>query len=189
MSNVLLSIYASLLVAALAGIVSCGLVPLQVRPLMGEGSPPGYISGAIPSRYAGMRNPFTPADVTALAAGAILYVSFEPSCAACHGTAGRGDGPMAAYLEPQPNDYAAPLPLSAFRDHQDYVFWWVSEGLPKTSMPAWQDRLNETQRWQVITFAWHLGEQGAAGARTGPGRGMGEGGVSSRYRRFPSVSP
>lgn len=152
---------------------SCGVVyvPLQPYPLIGEGPPPGYTGGTVPERYSAMRDPFLPTDQTALQAGKSLYASHEPSCATCHGDRGHGDGPLAAYLEPQPADFTAPPMLNAFRNHQPYVYWWVSEGVAKSPMPAWHTRMSETERWQVITYAWSLGEQGTAGASSPGGRG------------------
>lgn len=155
-----------LVLALLALSVALGgcYLPLQLEPLQGEGPPPGFILGDLPPQYQGKRNPFTTGDAQALAEGKTLYQSYSPSCLGCHDAAGRGVGVLGAYLEPKPADFTAPLMRAAFRDHQDYVFWWVSEGVPKTSMPAWQVRLNETQRWQVITHAQWLAEQ-AAGQR------------------------
>jgi len=151
----LLALLASLL---LGGSASCQYVPVEPHPLMGEGEPPGYISGSIPDQYRGMHNPYTFEDAGALTEGASLYVSFKHGCVSCHGGSGRGDGPMWPYLEPSPADFASPPMLEAFRNHQDYVYWWVREGVPKTVMPAWQNRLSDTQTWQVITYAWYLGE-------------------------------
>lgn len=158
-------------------VTACDQIPLQPRPLTGEGPPPGYVGGDIPDQYRGLRNPFTLEDQQALEAGRRLYHAYAPSCAACHGDGGRGDGPMAPYLEPQPADFAAPLMLRALREHQDYLFWWVSEGVPRTAMPAWKERMSETERWQVITYAWYLGE-----VRPSPPTPLPAGGESRRGR-------
>ena len=138
---------------------SCSTIPVIPFPLSSEGPPPGYISGDIPERYKGMVNPFTPEDRLAVAAGAGMYISFELSCAVCHGVAGRGDGPMVHYLDFAPPSFAGPWLLNALRNHQDYSYWWVAEGVSKTPMPAWKDRMSETEIWQVITYAWYLGER------------------------------
>jgi len=142
-------------------LTSC-YVPLQPQPLMGEGPAPGMIVGPLPQQFQNKRNPFTTADAQAVAAGRALYHAYEPSCADCHGPDGRGLGPLAFYLEPKPADFAAPLMVTALKDHQDYVFWWVSEGVSKTVMPAWQVRLSENERWQVITYVESLVEQADA---------------------------
>lgn len=133
-------------------------------PLMGEEWPPGYTGMEIPAVYRGRHNPFTPSDARTVTAGRELYHAFQVSCASCHGEDGRGDGPLASNLDLPPADFAAPPMLNAFRNHQDYVYWWVSEGVPPTQMPGWKDRMSETQRWQVITYAWYLGERAAKAA-------------------------
>lgn len=129
----------------------------QVLPLMGEGPPPGFTVGKIPIEYQGQRNPYSLEDRSALEAGQKLYAE---NCAYCHGIRGRGDGPRSPYLEPQPADFTAPSLQRAFRQYQDYVFWWVSDGVVQTAMPAYRDSLGETERWQVITYSWFLGEAG-----------------------------
>ena len=136
---------------------SCQYIPFQPAALAGEGPPPGYISGTIDMRYRGMRNPFSPNDPLVLVAGGSIYISPEPSCAACHGYTGRGNGVLWSYLEPRPADFAATPMLYAFNDHQDYTYWWVAEGIPRSSMPSWKNVLSEIEIWQVITYAWHLG--------------------------------
>ncbi len=139
---------------------------------LGEGRPPGYITGNIPAEYAGRRNPFDWQDAAARQAGQQAYFSGTLSCGVCHGGAGRGDGAKAPYLDYTPADFAAPPMVNAFRQHQDYVFWWVSEGVPQSSMPGFKELLSETERWQAITYAWSLGEQPvAAGGQTGARRG------------------
>ncbi len=154
-----------LLLAAV--LTSCQYVPVQPHPLVGEGEPPGYIDGLIPDRYKGMQNPFTLQDTAAYVAGAGLYLAYEPSCAACHGVSGRGDGPQSPRMEPRPADFGAPPMLNAFRNHQDYAFWWIAEGVPKTVMPAYRERMTDTQIWQVMIYSWYLGEQAALHPATG----------------------
>ena len=146
-----------LLSIALLACASCRYIPFQPNALAGEGSPPGYISGTIDMRYRGMQNPFSPNDPLVLAAGESIYVSREPSCAACHGYTGRGVGVLWSYLEPRPANFAAIPMLNAFNQHQDYTYWWVAEGIPRSGMPSWKNVLSETEIWQVITYAWHLG--------------------------------
>ncbi len=145
-------IWTTLAITFLIVLTSCS----QLVPLMGEGPPPGYIGGNIPAEYRGKANPFAPNDEQALAAGRQLY---QANCAVCHGDNGRGDGPKWPYLEPRPADFSTPAMQEAFREHEDYVFWWVSEGVEQTSMPAFKDRLSEIERWQVITYDRYLGEQ------------------------------
>ncbi len=139
------------------GVVLMALSGVLVEQL-DEGPPPGYIGGDIPRQYQGLANPYGLEDQQALAAGRSIY---QVRCASCHGDDGRGNGPQAPYLEPAPANFSAPSMLNALRNHQDYVFWWVSDGVAETGMPPFKYDLSETERWQAITYAWYLGEQAA----------------------------
>ncbi len=83
---------------------------------------------------------------------------FLSHCAICHGIGARGDGPAAATLIPRPVNLRVHVPQHAPGE----IFYWISEGIPGTAMPAWKEQpgekpgetvgLSETQRWQVIRF-------------------------------------
>jgi mono/diheme cytochrome c family protein len=32
------------------------------------------------------------------------------------------------------------------------VFYWMSEGVAGTGMPAWKDKLSDEQRWQLVRY-------------------------------------
>ena len=32
------------------------------------------------------------------------------------------------------------------------LFYWISEGIPFTQMPAWKEKLSETERWEIIRY-------------------------------------
>ncbi len=142
-------------VLAAAFLAACGRGPGP----RGESWPPGYITGDIPAQYQGRANPYSPNDQEAIDAGQLAYFTGDPTCGACHGRSGRGDGPLAPYMDIRPADFAAPPMLAALEGHQDYIFWWVSEGVAKTNMPAFLAALTEDQRWLAITYAWSLGRQ------------------------------
>ncbi len=73
---------------------------------------------------------------------------FLQNCATCHGESGKGDGPAAANLNPKPADLTVHAPLHTDGD----LYWWVTNGISGTAMPAWESRLTDLQRWQVVTF-------------------------------------
>ncbi len=102
----------------------------------------------IPPDYAGLSNP-VPADAETLARGQAVYAE---NCATCHGESGWGDGPAANGLNPPP----APLAHTAAMLSDAYLFYRVSEGggfSPfNSAMPAWKDKLSETERWEVIHY-------------------------------------
>ena len=85
-------------------------------------------------------------------AGHEIYFS---NCFYCHGDLLNGEGPFAKGLHPPPSNF------QTLKASDAYLFWRITTGgagLPKenspwnSAMPAWQDMLNETEVWQVITF-------------------------------------
>ena len=96
-----------------------------------------------------LTNPYLP-DEQSLSIGQQL---FEANCAACHGVAGRGDGPRAAELNPRPPDYASGH-LDIHTDGD--VFYWIQNGFPNSAMPAFKDRLSEDETWHVVNYVRRL---------------------------------
>ncbi len=79
--------------------------------------------------------------------GAAIFAS---TCAPCHGTRGRGDGPASVGLHPPPAAFAAPGFLSARSDA--YLYWRISEGKRATPMPAFKYQLSPEQRWALVRY-------------------------------------
>ncbi|MGH2377364.1 MAG: c-type cytochrome [Candidatus Limnocylindria bacterium] len=89
----------------------------------------------------------------AVARGRAIYTE---RCVACHGPLGRGNGPLAAPLDPPPADLVLHVP-----QHPDgELYWYVTRGSPGTAMPAWDAVLSEEERWSVVHYLRQL----AAGA-------------------------
>jgi peroxiredoxin len=85
-------------------------------------------------------------------------VLYREHCVACHGSAGHGDGPAAAGLDPRPADLTA----AHTGDHTaGDLFWWLSHGISGSAMLGFADRLGENDRWDLINFVRALasGEQ------------------------------
>lgn len=110
----------------------------------------------VPSEFANLTNPFT-GDHEAAEAGAEIY---KVNCATCHGPEGKGDGPTAVGLDPQPASLADAHMMEEMNDGA--LFWRVSEGgmmEPFNSvMPAWKETLSEDEIWQVITYIREFSE-------------------------------
>lgn len=106
----------------------------------------------VPAEYAGLTNP-VPADEASLQRGAEIY---ERLCVSCHGAGGMGDGVAAATLDPAPAAVAHTSRMLG----DDYLFWRVTEGGHEftTAMPAWDQALEETARWDVINYIRALGQ-------------------------------
>jgi high-affinity iron transporter len=105
------------------------------------------LAGGLAERY-GVVLDEVPARTPALASGAELY---RANCAGCHGDLGRGDGPLAAGLDPAPANLAD---WAALRDQSPLDFYRrVTVGVVGTAMPAFEDRLPAADRWAVALYA------------------------------------
>ncbi len=84
---------------------------------------------------------------------------FEDTCTLCHGPGGRGDGIAGFGLPIPPADLTAP---HAARHTAGDMFWWLTHGIPGSTMPAFAGSLSVEDRWDVINFlqAFTLGYQG-----------------------------
>ena len=89
-----------------------------------------------------------PSVTPRLTRGAAVY---QANCAACHGSSGGGDGPLARNLDPKP---AKLSDSTALRDQSplDY-FRRISIGVVGTAMPAFETRLSAEDRWAVALYA------------------------------------
>ena len=93
-----------------------------------------------------------------VAAGAETYIR---NCVYCHGDNLDGRGHFAYGFNPPPANFEDPGTIAMLQEA--YLFWRVVKGgpgLPREStpwnsaMPAWEDRLTETQIWQVIMYLY-----------------------------------
>ncbi len=75
-------------------------------------------------------------------------VTFQANCAICHGPRALGDGPQAFVLQPRPVNLQLHMPQHAEGEN----YYWISEGVAGTGMPAWKETLDETKRWEVIRY-------------------------------------
>jgi copper transport protein len=97
-----------------------------------------------PTGEAVIPNP-VPATAESIARGQDLY---QQSCTMCHGLNGRGDGPLAATLNPRPADLRTHV-----AQHTEGQLWlWLSDGVPGTAMPAFRSSLSDEDRWSLINY-------------------------------------
>ena len=93
-----------------------------------------------------------PADSVSLQRGEILY---SIHCSLCHGTSGKGDGPITEYYEKQP-----PSDLTA-----SYIAFMFDGNLYRTigqgfgQMPGLSENLTPRERWDVINYLRTLEEE------------------------------
>ena len=100
---------------------------------------------AVPEEAAAMLIPITASDESV----AIGRELFATNCALCHGETGEGDGPAASGLAKPPADLN--------EDHvqsltDGALFYIISQGVPESPMPAWEDVLPEDARWHLVNF-------------------------------------
>ena len=104
------------------------------------------IEGAIAIPGMGAPENPTVADEASLARGAELYAI---NCQMCHGVQGKGDGPVAVYLNPfKPANLTTALVQSK---SDGSIFLTISQGL-EGRMPALNENLTVSERWDVVNF-------------------------------------
>ncbi|MGQ0737356.1 MAG: c-type cytochrome [Acidobacteriota bacterium] len=137
-------------IVVVLGMLAVGLVQAQE---------PGW---PVPSEFRALRNPVqTTAEV--VGEGRKLY---ESHCLRCHGAAGAGDGPAAAFVKPAPLEIASASAQARSTDGE--LFYRISEG--KSPMPPMKQTLSVEDRWKVVQFIRTLRPQAAsAEARAEPG--------------------
>ena len=94
----------------------------------------------------GNANPIPP-NAGSIAAGKAVY---EVHCVPCHGETGKGDGPLGVVLNPRPADLSLHAVPGVHTDAQLYE--WITNGFPGSAMPAWETKLPDTDRWNLVNF-------------------------------------
>jgi mono/diheme cytochrome c family protein len=105
---------------------------------------PNIPTPAVPFTARFAQNP-TPDNPGTVAFGRAL---FQQNCAICHGPKGLGDGPAALTLNPRPFNLQVHVPQHAPGE----LYYWISEGIGFTAMPAWKEKLTDTERWEVVRY-------------------------------------
>jgi mono/diheme cytochrome c family protein len=73
---------------------------------------------------------------------------YSKNCKSCHGDNGDGKGDRAPELSVMPSDFTNAAEISRVSDGE--LFWKITHG--HRPMPAFEDRLNDTERWQVVDY-------------------------------------
>src|SRR4051812_2760453 len=136
-----------------------------VQELLDQAASPDTVDAQVRQMVRGLSGRFrvavddVPPQTPSLTRGATVY---RANCAGCHGQAGRGDGPMAAGLNPKPADLTD---LSTLQSTSPLDFYRrISIGVVGTSMPAFEARLAPGDRWAVALYASLLRLPQPAGA-------------------------
>ena len=102
-----------------------------------------------PPEAAKRPNPFS-STMSSIERGRELY---RKHCVACHGTEGRGDGPMAERLTPKPTNL-----VRAAGHHSDGEIAWKTE-TGRGPMPGWKGTISGDDIWHMINFIKSLGKK------------------------------
>jgi putative copper export protein/mono/diheme cytochrome c family protein len=116
---------------------------------------PPLATDAYPTTYV---RPAVPYQAGSITGGAAAY---REHCAGCHGPSGAGNGPAGAALSPPPSDLRAHH--AALHTAGD-LFWWITHG--RRQMPAFGERLDVEQRWDLVNFIRTLAAVDTARALT-----------------------
>ena len=137
--------------------MSAGLWAAE-RPMMQSRVPPDKLEEA-----RALTSPL-PDSLEVVEKGKALY-NGKGTCFNCHGTSGRGDGPVAAGLDPSPRNFHH----HGFWRHrtEGEIFWVIKNGSPGTSMIPFGGVLSDEEIWAIIQYERTFAEGG------GPRRGMG----------------
>jgi len=104
----------------------------------------GMLDWKIPEESKKIKNPVN-ADGKSISRGKELY---KMNCAICHGEKGKGDGPKAVELVEKPANFSDKNMMHMMTDGD--IFYKISKG--KKPMPAWEDKLSENERWDLVNY-------------------------------------
>ena len=98
----------------------------------------------IPAKYTAMKMQ-KKGDAASIALGKTLYAKH---CKACHGAAGKGDGPKAASLKTEMDNLTAPA-FKSIPDGNKYFMTFVGRG----EMTSFEKKIeDEEERWAIINY-------------------------------------
>jgi copper transport protein len=126
---------------------AAGILPFMLMVILGV-----YFLNLPVQVSSSQANPIVP-NSQSIAAGKAVYLQ---NCAHCHGASGKGDGPDGLLLNPRPADLTKHGVPRVHTDAQ--LFDWITNGLPGTRMPAWKDKLSDTDRWNLVNYIRFLAQ-------------------------------
>jgi len=81
---------------------------------------------------------------------------YQKNCVICHGEKGASNGPAAGSLPQKPANFTDAKMMQKATDGE--LFWKMTTG--RAPMPSWQDKLSETQRWELVSYLRKLTKEG-----------------------------
>lgn len=86
--------------------------------------------------------------------------NYSTHCQSCHGAKGDGKGERAEKLSIAPSDFTDAHAMGKMTDGE--LFWKISRG--RRPMPAFQEKLTEQERWELVDYIRTLARKPAGGA-------------------------
>jgi len=96
-------------------------------------------------------NPVKPTP-DSIAAGKKIY---DTQCVSCHGETGKGDGKMAAQVNPKPPDLTDAEWKHGSTDGE--IFLVIKDGAKNTAMKPYNSKLTTHQIWDVVNYIRSIG--------------------------------
>ncbi len=72
---------------------------------------------------------------------------FKSRCVACHGAAGKGDGPGGKALNPKPANLTS---YKVQKQVDGEIYWKITNG--RGAMVKWEGILSKTDRWNLVNY-------------------------------------
>ena len=123
----------------------------RVEPTSMEAMMAGSLrDGAIPVRYAQMKNPVASNEST----GTEAMAHYADHCAVCHANNGDGKTMFGKGMYPRPPDLRA-SDTQQMSDGE--LYWTIKNGVRLSGMPAFGDPGDDDlESWKLVTFIRHL---------------------------------
>jgi mono/diheme cytochrome c family protein len=109
-----------------------------------------------PAAARNLQNPVPPTEDSVH----VGMTNYSTHCQSCHGERGDGKGERAEKLLIAPTDFTDAHAISRITDGE--LFWKISHG--RRPMPAFQDKLTDQERWELVDYIRTLARTPAGGA-------------------------
>lgn len=144
-----------------------GGIVLTIAALIAAGFAVTAIRQTIPETAATSSNNPLAADPGAIQRGATIYAAH---CLACHGATGGGPNEDSPTDDPA-HQHGANADLTsrcAVARRDGDLYYWVTNGVPGTEMPAFDQALTEEERWAIVTYLRASQDENVVGERPAP---------------------
>lgn len=115
--------------------------------------PQPRFTGKAPADLYARVNPLEPTRGNRNAGRKLYHDISNPSCAACHGEKGEGNGPLASQFDPRPRNFACTETVQGIPDGQ--LHWIIKNGSPGTAMPPF-GYFSDEEIWQLVLYLRQL---------------------------------